>query len=190
MSEKLEKYASIEPPGEPGRKYCERPEGTLTRWLQDYRAVIYRVVMVYAFDTGTQEDLFQEIAAALWRSIPKFAGKSKESTWIYRVALNTAIDQLRAEKRRPKTQSYEDSDHWVDLEEPDESITILYAGMRTLTGVDRSLLLLYLDGNSYAEIGEILGISTNSVGVKLLRAKEKLKTALSSTTTVHSPENH
>ena len=150
--------------------------------------MIYRVVMVYAFDRASQEDLFQEIAAALWRSIPKFAGKSKESTWIYRVALNTAIDQLRAEKRRPNTQVYEDSEHWVDLEEPHESMNQLYEGMRRLPGVDRSLLLLYLDGNSYAEIGEILGISTNGVGVKLIRAKEKLKSAMSLIKTGESSE--
>jgi RNA polymerase sigma-70 factor (ECF subfamily) len=149
----------------------------LTRWLTSYRRLIYRVVTLYAPDPAAGEDLFQEIAIALWRSIPRYEGRSAESTWIYKVALNTAIAAARrgarpsAATEDPADQGQADPDweHAAKLE-------WLYAKIRTMNLIDRSLVLLYLDGNSYEEIGEILGISVSSVGVKINRVKSRLKT--------------
>ena len=150
-------------------------EQVLLVWLNQYRDLIYRVVVSYAADLSGQEDLFQEITLALWRSIPKFKGQCKESTWIYRVALNTAIDQLRHRGRRPVFELFEDHAHWVNFEEPDEELEMAAKKIRQLEPVDRSLVLLYLDGRTYEEIGAILGLETGSVGVKLNRAKQRLK---------------
>ena len=151
---------------------------TLTRWLEDYRGLIYKVVMIYADNLDEQEDLFQDIAVALWRSCDQFEGRSRETTWVYRVALNTAIDRRRRDGRRPQTTSLRADHHWVSLPDPDEEQSWLYASIRSLDLVDRSLVLLYLDGNSYADIGEILGIRAANVGVKINRVKAKLKKKL------------
>ena len=153
-------------------------EQLLLQWLAEYKNLIYRVVLSYSADTSGQEDLFQEITLALWRSIPNFKGQAKASTWIYRVALNTAIDQLRKRSRRPGFELFEDKSHWVEFDEPNEEMQMVFEQIRLLNNVDRSLLLLYLDGVSYHEIAEILGVPASSVGVKLNRAKEKLKSAI------------
>ncbi len=149
------------------------------RWLKQYRALIYRVVMIYAPHLDAQEDLFQEIALALWRSIEKFDQRSAESTWIYRVALNTAISHRRRTDRQPRTKPLESWDGWVRFDpERDQQLDWLYAQIRTMQLVDRSLALLYLDGNSYEDMATILGISKSSVGVKINRMKFRLKTLL------------
>lgn len=147
----------------------------MTRWLHDYQALIYRVVMSYEADHSTREDLFQDIALALWRSIDRFAGESKESTWIYRVALNTAIDHTRKAVRAPTTSPFDETTHWVQIQPPAEDISWVYEKIRALEVVERSLMLLYLDGNSYDDIANILGISPNSVGAKINRVKGKLQ---------------
>ncbi|XOV82444.1 MAG: RNA polymerase sigma factor [bacterium] len=149
---------------------------TLTRWLSEYQALIYKVVMSYEAQHSAREDLFQDIALALWRSIDRFAGESKESTWIYRVALNTAIDHTRKAVRTPASAPFDETTHWVQLQSPPEDINWVYEKIRALETVERSLMLLYLDGNSYEEIAHILGISPNSVGAKINRVKGKLQT--------------
>ena len=136
------------------------------------------MVALYCYDTSNAEDLYQEIALALWRSIPSFSERSSESTWIYRVALNTAISAAR------KQSDLHISD--TPLEElvgRDSNETLaraselewVYRRIRTMSLVDRSLVLLYLDGNSYQDIAEILGISESNVGAKISRLKSRLK---------------
>ncbi|MEE4282812.1 MAG: RNA polymerase sigma factor [Pseudomonadales bacterium] len=147
----------------------------MTRWLHEYQALIYRVVMSYEADHSAREDLFQDIALSLWRSIDRFAGGSKESTWIYKVALNTAIDHARKAVRTPRTSQFDETTHWVQIQPPREDITWVYEKIRALEVVERSLMLLYLDGNSYDDIANILGISPNSVGAKINRVKGKLQ---------------
>ncbi len=153
----------------------DHANATLTRWLSDYDALIYRVVMSYARDAATQEDLFQDIAFALWRSVDKYGGEAKETTWIYRVALNTAIDFARKGSRAPATTPFDETTHWVSIEPPDEDLAWVYEKIRALDPVDRSLMLMHLDGYRYQEISEVLGISESAVGVKINRVKKRLK---------------
>jgi RNA polymerase sigma-70 factor (ECF subfamily) len=154
------------------------------RWMRDHRGLIYRVVMLYASEAAAQEDLYQEIALALWRSIPRFEGRSLESTWIYRVALNTALSSRRAADRRPWTTTFEEvgaagsAGEPRIAPEPDGQVAWLYDRIRTLSPIDRSLVLLYLDGNSHDEIAAVLGISPGAVGVKIHRVKNRLKKLL------------
>lgn len=133
--------------------------------------------MRIALSPQDREDLFQEIALQLWNSIPKFRSDAKETTWIYRVALNTAMQWNRKEKKRLSSLIPLETKHYLlpgnDRYE-NEDLAWLYAEIRQMGNVDRSLILLYLDGVSYQEIAEILGISNSNVGVKLNRIKNKL----------------
>ena len=153
-------------------------EEVLAEWLERYRRLIHHVVRLYSFDRARGEDLYQEIALALWRSIPSFEGRSDESTWIYRVALNTAISSARRHPDPSISQDSVDELAGADTHETlDRSSELewLYGQIRTMSLIDRSLVLLYLDGNSYQEISAILGISESNVGAKLNRLKARLK---------------
>jgi len=153
-------------------------EKQLGDWLKTYRRLIYRVVMIYAKDEASRDDLYQEIALALWRSLPQFRGDAKESTWIYRVALNTGMGFQRSDRKHAKS----DLDPELLLDHPTESnqaeLAWVYSRIRTLSVIDRSLVLLYLDGEAYESIAEILGVSSGSVGAKINRVKAKLRKAL------------
>lgn len=151
------------------------PDTTLlNRWLTEYRRLIYRVVMSSAASGAEQDDLFQEIAIALWRSTARFEGRSQETTWIYRVALNTAISFKRGAPQPPPTDQAELLPAETSVEQEQE-LDWLYRRLRELDPVDRSIVVLYLDGTSYADMASILGISESSVGVKINRVKQKLK---------------
>ena len=126
-----------------------------------------------------RNDLFQEIVAQLWKSYPSFRRESKVTTWMYRVALNTAITSFKKSKRRPDQNSltYEnfqlaDEDYDTEIE---ENIKLLHAAVSELTGVEKSIILLFLENKKYEEIAEITGITQNYVRVKMNRIKKKLK---------------
>ncbi len=126
--------------------------------------------------------MFQDVCLQIWQSIPAFRGEARETTWIYRVAFNTALAWRRGERRRreghetflkfdvsPQTQP----SHADAL--PEQAIVEqLYAAIRQLPKVDASLALMHLDGLSYQEMAEVLGISENYIGVKLNRVRKQL----------------
>lgn len=142
-------------------------------WLADHRGLLYKVVHSYAFTVADREDLFQEIASQVWSSIPGFKGQSKASTWIYRVALFSAITWSRKERRhRVGSQPLEEAEQAMPA--PDPRLAWLYRQIGELAPVDRSLLLLLLDGFSYREMASIVGISEDHVGVKIHRIKKRL----------------
>ena len=150
-------------------------QSTFDRWLAAYRGVLFKVVRAYADSRADQDDLFQEIAVAVWKSIPNFRAESSESTWIYRVALLTALSWLRSEKRR-RNDSMETREPVlaVATPDPDPRLEWLYDEIRKLDDVDRSLTLLLFDGLSYREIADTLGLSENNVGVRIHRIKRRL----------------
>lgn len=154
-----------------------RYETTFKQWLGEYQGLIFQVIRAYAGTLEDQDDLFQEVLLQLWFSIPNFQGKAKVSTWIYRVALNTALVWNRSEKRRRKHSvpimefSLQQGD---SSEQSEEIIGRLYGAIRKLSKVDASVVLMHLDGLAYSEMAEILGISESNVGVKLNRAKKQL----------------
>ncbi|MGB3800788.1 MAG: sigma-70 family RNA polymerase sigma factor, partial [Lewinella sp.] len=131
---------------------------------------------LYADRPEDRQDLQQEITYQLWKAYPTYRGDSSFSTWMYRVALNTAIGRFR---RKSLRLFYPTTLPEVPLPETeDPALTKLFAAIRRLARSDRALLALYLEDLSLAEIGSVLGITANNAGVKLHRAKNKLKTIL------------
>ena len=155
-------------------------EAIFKRWLTQHTGLVFKVARAFAPSDADRDDLVQEILLQLWRSLPHFEGKAKESTWIYRVALNTALAWHRSENKRRTAHSplvaieeLPDPDDPV-AREREELVARLYAAIRRLPKVDAALVLLYLDDLSYREMADVLGLSETNVGVKLNRARKTL----------------
>jgi RNA polymerase sigma-70 factor (ECF subfamily) len=147
--------------------------------IQDHRGVILKVCRIYSNNRDDFDDLFQEIVLQLWRSYTSFKGESRISTWMYRVALNTAITRLHKSKRRPDS-DYLSPFHHNQPDSAEDRIDMLYerelqTAIDTLNKFDRALLMLYLDEKTYQEMAEIMEISENYIGVKINRIKNQLK---------------
>ena len=147
-------------------------------WLSGHKGLLFKVVHAYAHTSHDRDDLFQEIATQVWNSIPRFRAESAVSTWLYRVALNSALNWSRKErKHRDRTQLLEGEESALKdtSRAKDRRLGWLYEQIGQLDHVDRSLTLLLLDGFSYREMAETLGISESYVGVKINRIKTHLK---------------
>lgn len=146
--------------------------------ITDNQGIIHKVCGIYCDTNEDREDLFQEIVAQLWRSFPTFRHESKISTWMYRVSLNTAITHFKKDKRRPDRDGIDHSDFQIASADYDESyeekIKLLHQAISKLTGIEKSIVLLYLEDKKYEEIAEIVGITQNYVRVKMNRVKAKL----------------
>jgi RNA polymerase sigma factor (sigma-70 family) len=147
--------------------------------VQKNQGIIHKVCNIYCDVQEDRNDLFQEIVTQLWKSFPSFRKESKFSTWMYRVALNTAITTFKKTKRRPDQSrltydNFEIVDEGYDTE-TEENIKHLHKAVAQLTGVEKSIVLLYLENKKYEEIAEITGITQNYVRVKMNRIKKKLK---------------
>ncbi len=146
-------------------------------WLETHRGLFFKVVRSYAFTPHDQDDLFQEIATQVWHSIPKFRKDAKVSTWIYRVALYSAMAWSKKERRyRDRIQTVEEFEPTLlkPVKQTSGQLDWLFEQIGQLNEIDRSLTLLMLDGYSYREIAETLGITENHVGVKVSRIKKHL----------------
>jgi RNA polymerase sigma factor (sigma-70 family) len=129
-------------------------------------------------DAGEREDLFQEILLHAWKGSKNFKGDAKFSTWLYRVALNTAITFYRKESRRVTTTTVfgePEASHIQDDSESAARVNAMYQSIALLSKVDKAIVMLYLEDYSYQEIGEITGITANNVAVKMNRIKTKLR---------------
>lgn len=150
---------------------------TFERWIDQHTGLVFKVVHASTATPEDRNDLFQDIAIQLWKSVPQFRGDSKESTWVFRVALNTAAVWTRKESRyRHRMESRGDFEGIFQEEAHgrDDRLDWLYAEIRKLDPVNRSLMLLVLEGYSYQDIAEQLGMKVNHVGVKLNRIKKQL----------------
>ena len=150
-------------------------------WLETHRGLFFKVVRSYAFTPHDQDDLFQEIATQVWHSIPKFRRDAKASTWIYRVALYSAMAWSKKERRyRERIEVVEEFEPTLlkPLKQSNGQLNWLFEQIGQLNEIDRSLTLLMLDGYSYREIAETLGITENHVGVKVSRIKKQLSEKL------------
>ena len=149
----------------------------LERWLDAYRGLLFKIVRAYAFTPTDREDLFQEIALQVWRSIPGFRGDSAAKTWVYRVAVNTAVAWTRREikhrRGQPLLSDIEPVLSQIDTHRNHQS-EWLYERIGQLNEIDRSLTLMFLDGFTYDEIATTLGISESNVGAKIHRLKSHL----------------
>lgn len=144
-----------------------------------HKGLLLKICRIYRKDPDDQHDLYQEIILNAWHSYPRFEGRSKFSTWLYRVALNTALHQNRNDKFFGKTTTLDVVENHPHEESSDERIKILYQAITQLDPVERSIVILYLDELPYKEISEITGLTESNVGVRLNRIKTKMKTILS-----------
>ncbi len=169
---------------------AQEQETLFRRWLKEHIGLMLKVVRGCTSAPQDQDDLFQDILLQIWSSIPSFRGEARETTWIYRVAFNTALAWRRGERRRR-----EKHETFLRLETPpqaqpshvdslveQEIVERLYAAIRQLPKVDASLALMHLDGLSYQEMAEVLGISENYIGVKLNRIRKQLADQLKGAT--------
>lgn len=150
--------------------------------LEENQNIVHKICRLYTHDNDAHNDLFQEITIQLWKAYPKFRGDAKFSTWMYRVALNTAITLFRKSKRKIETQDFEGVSFKITEEEYDplveEQMKLMYSAVKTLNDIDKALVFLYLENKNYAEIAETLGISEVNSRVKMNRIKEKLRSIL------------
>lgn len=150
--------------------------------LENNQNIVHKVCTLYTNDQDSHKDLFQEITIQLWKAYPKFRGDSKFSTWMYRVALNTAITLYRKSKRRIKTQDYESVIFKIKADEYDETeeqqLKLMYKAVKQLGDIDKALIFLYLEDKNYSEISDTLGITEVNARVKMNRIKTKLRTIL------------
>lgn len=156
-------------------------EALFKSWLEQHSGLVFKVARAFSRSDVDRADLMQDILVQLWLSLPRFEGKSRVSTWIYRVALNTALAWRRSEGKRHTAHSME-----FCIEElpapPDDTLAAereatvarLYAAIRQLPEADAALVLLHLDDLSYREMAAVLGISESNVGVRLHRARKSL----------------
>jgi RNA polymerase sigma-70 factor (ECF subfamily) len=147
--------------------------------IQEHQGIIHKICRLYRDSKEDREDLFQEITYQLWKSFPSFKGEAKVSTWMYRIALNTAIASFR--KKRLDVEYHPVLPDLPD-DEVDEEYAIrqetLFATLKQLNESERAIVALYLDDLSYRQIAEIIGINENNVGVKLNRIKLKIQKLL------------
>ena len=146
-------------------------------WLSQYKGLFFKVVRAYAFTPPDRDDLFQEIALQMWKSVPNFKGDAAVATWIYRVALYTAIAWRRQEKKHREGKEPLSGIEYTLMEMPptkDRRLDWLYGQIAKLDKIDRSMMLLVLDGFSYKDMAQIIGLSESHVGVKINRIKKRL----------------
>jgi RNA polymerase sigma factor (sigma-70 family) len=148
--------------------------------IYDNKRIIFKICNAYCYDSNNREDLAQEIIYQLWKSGNSFNNEHKFTTWMYRVALNTAISYYRKENKNnplvPIKEYHENIEDKNDAaNEVEENINLLQQFISELKELDRALMILYLEEKTYSEIAEILGITETNVATKISRIKEKLK---------------
>lgn len=153
------------------------------RLMDQFEPALRRLAGAYAAQQADREDLFQEIAVALWQAIPKYRGDATERTWLYRIAHNVAISssvRLRNRGRREEGMPATFDHPSAAMNSEDEVLrsekrSMLLEAIRSLAAIDRQLVLLHLEGLSYAEIEEISGLSQSAIATRLTRLRDKLK---------------
>lgn len=149
--------------------------------IKEHEGIIYKITSIYSNSEESQKDLYQEIVYQLWKSFDSFKGKSKFSTWMYRIALNTSIAHINKGKKKIR-QVPMDFQLLTIAEEHDtlmaERLSTLYSHIKLLSALEKGLILLFLEGKSYEEIATITGFSKTNVGTRLGRIKNKLKSQI------------
>ena len=149
------------------------------KMVNENQNIIHKVCRIYRNSAEDQEDLFQEIVFQLWKSYPSFRKESKASTWMYRIALNTALSSFR--KNSPQIDYHGEVPEKTDPKYEQvatENEEKLFGAIRQLNDAEKAIISLFLEDYSYKEIGELIGISESNVGVRINRIKTKLKTIL------------
>ena len=147
--------------------------------IKQHQPMLHKVCNLYCQSGEDRQDMFQEIIIQLWKAYPNFRGDSKFSTWLYRIALNTAISDLRRKQRRIKMVYTEDVPYEISADsvptEKEDQLKELYRAVAHLGEIEKAIVMLYLEDKSYDEMEEILGINQNNLRVKMNRIKERLR---------------
>jgi RNA polymerase sigma factor (sigma-70 family) len=153
-------------------------QSTFQTLLEAHKRLLYKVCRTFGREPADRDDLAQEITAQLWRSFPSFDDRAAFSTWMYRIALNVAISFQRRERTRTRY-VISDDERLLELsderEPPPAELAALFALIEQLAPLDKALVLLYLDGHSHREIGDVLGISEHNVATKINRLKQSMR---------------
>lgn len=159
---------------------ADQLDGSFIEHINQNLGIAHKVCRIYFQDVDEREDVLQEMMYQLWRSYPRFDGRSKFSTWMYRVCLNTALTYRRKIKKE-KTESLSLLHHQI-ADQPsgnqEEAITLLFDAIATLSPVNKAIVLLYLENMSYEEIAAITGLTKSNVSVRLVRIKKELEIQL------------
>lgn len=149
-------------------------EAQFVQLIEQHQAIIHKICRLYRDTREDREDLFQEIVCQLWKSLSGFRGEAQFSTWMYRVALTTAITIFR--KKRPAiTYTADVPDRQETAQEPEEQREQLFRALKQLDDADKALITLYLEGLSYQEISVITGLTETNIGTKLNRIKKRIQ---------------
>jgi RNA polymerase sigma factor (sigma-70 family) len=157
-----------------------KEEQAFVELIKQNEGIIHKITRLYTDDNSSREDLYQEIVYQLWKGFKTFRGEALISTWLYRVALNTALLNLKKNKKRGRNVSLE----FVQLKEEaydpvvEERLKVLYATIRKLGDVERGIIFLFLEGKKYQEIALITGLTSSNVGTRIARIKDKLRTRM------------
>ena len=146
--------------------------------IKENEGILFKISKIYGKDLEDQKDLYQEIVYQSWHSYANFKGKSKFSTWLYKVGLNTAISHLNQQKKKLGESGFDqDILQIIDEREQvlEERSALLYHSIKQLNEVDKGIIFLFLEGKNYEEIASITALSTSNVGTRLGRIKNKLK---------------
>ena len=153
-------------------------EGSFQTLLDEHKGILYKVCNAYCRNRDDREDLAQEIVVQLWRSFGAFDARYRFSTWMYRIALNVAISFYRRESTRTRHIIAADAHLLESIEDttgPSEEMRHIYEFIEGFDPLNKALLLLYLDGYSYEEIANTLGISETNVSTKISRLKKTIQ---------------
>ncbi|MBN1352924.1 sigma-70 family RNA polymerase sigma factor [candidate division KSB1 bacterium] len=146
--------------------------------ITENQGIIHKICNFYCYNAEDRQDLYQEITLQLWKSYPEFRSQSAFSTWMYRIALNTAITMTRKMNIFDTLAEHEQllilQEESESVQELEEDIRILYKAIEKLNKIEKAIILLWLEEKSYDEVAEITGLSVKNVSVKLVRTKRKL----------------
>jgi len=153
-------------------------EKAFTTVIKENENLIYKIARLYTNNTEDQDNMFQEIVIQIWKAFIKFKNDSKVSTWVYRIAMNTAITGLRKRRKHIRlipidkvALSYSE----IHPDRQNDKLEFLYKCIRELNELDKGIILLYLENKSYGEIADAIGISETNVGTRISRIKQKMK---------------
>ncbi len=146
-----------------------------------FAGIIIKICRAYTDSQQDFEDAYQEVCLQIWRSREGFRREAAQSTWVYRLALNVCLTQLKRTRRRRETVTTDDvADQRADVNTAfaDDDLNRLYGAIRQLSEVDRAVILLHLEEKPYREIAEIIGTNANNIGVRITRIKGRLRRLL------------
>ena len=151
-------------------------EEAFIKIIKDHEGIIYKIARIYADNTEEQADLYQEIVFQMWKSFDSFRGEAKISTWMYRIALNTALFHSKQKNKRGRNVSLDKivlkQENYDTVME--DRLKILYQQIRRLNDLEKAVILLFLEGRTHEEISAITGLSHKNVGTRISRIKDKL----------------